>query len=194
MTNTYVIYTDGGKTKGEYNDFITERDLREITSTVWCGRAMQFKTVKGKYEAFTSPALAGYLFAVFPAVSYPDVKALKHVKYIHQLTERDIEGQPPYKDPSGVQRPGKWGLKDFMRFIDDEWEEAQRVQLNRKAVSKFKRGQELRSKDKRFEYFKLVFKEMRQGPGDPYPRAVVETDGMGRTAEIIVDVTDVEAV
>lgn len=194
MNNTYVIYTSAGKTKREHNDFITERDLREMTPNVWCGRDMEIKTIKGKYHAFTVPALPGYLFAVFPAVMYPAVKALKHVQHVHQLTQRDIDGQPPYKDPSGVPRAGKQGLKDFMQMIDAAYAEAQRVQLNRKAVSKFKAGQELRSKDPRFEWFKLVFQEMRQGAGDPYPRAVVEAEAMGRVTEMVMDVTDVEAV
>lgn len=216
MSNTYVIQVRGGKSKmppSYYagkdeedidrnkkfeNEFVVEAELKALPATVWCGRRLDFKRQKGtgKYDAYTTPALKYYIFATFPAIYYPDVRAIDQVNELSLLSHRDIEGMPKVEDSKDIKdRPARPGLREFIKRINDEYAEAKKLEGNRKAICAYRKNQRLKAKDPDLEFYTLRFKEIIDSKKGP--KVVAEIPDMpvlgGKVPTVELNPVDVRA-
>ena len=102
MSNTYALNVTRGQ------EFAVEAELKAIGATPWVARALCSRSVKERKEPiwYDRPYVPKLVFAVFPAVCFPDVVGLKHVigKPV-PLSDLDVRGVPAYT-VKGYKREG----------------------------------------------------------------------------------------
>lgn len=184
MTNTYAINTTRGK------EFEVEDELKKIGLHPWVPKRLESKYIKEKRKAswYDTPYVPKLIFCVIPAIYWRDVFEMKHViGRPAPLSRLDIEGVPAVKNGSIRDRPARYGLKDFRKAVDAEYQDMQRRKVNSEYQCQYKPGQALEILDGPFVGFTGEFQKIIKGAADSYAKLRVEVQIFGRHTPVDID-------
>lgn len=172
MTNAYVISTRGNQ------EFAVCDELREAGLQVQCPKVRRSKTLKNRNRSvrhYPAAMLPGYIFAIFPAVYFRDVKEL-----------RDVRGLWPI---GAIE----WRLrvKPFLEAAQAEYDAALAAEAGSEALSPYTAGDALKILDGPLTGLPAKFTEAVKRAHDDHARIRAEVDLMGQTTTVDLDPANV---
>lgn len=128
MSNTYAVNTTRGQ------EFATADDISAMGCTVWTPKALTYGKRRGakQYVWIERPYVSKLIFAVIPAILFPDVREHKHVM-----------GKPLHMHPRTVKGGSGQTLERFRDAVDAEYASQARVRDLQETPCPYTAGQAL---------------------------------------------------